>query len=308
MKKLLLKLPAGSRNIIFGSVGYLILMHFLTGLRSEHFIIILLINSLFFLSASTRKFVLSFAIFVVFGILYDIMRVFPNYMYKPVDISGLYHLEKNLFGIGEGITRMTLNEYFSSHHSMIMDVITGFFYINWIPIPLIFAAWLYFNDKKMFIHFSLTFLFVNLTGFAIYYIHPAAPPWYVDLYGFEFHTGISGNTAGFSRFDELIGIPVFHTIYGRNANVFAALPSLHSAYPVIVLYYSVIAGPWWLRYLSVIFMTGIWLAAIYSGHHYIIDVLLGVLCASAGILIYNKFLLADVWLKRFTKRYLEIIS
>mgnify|MGYP000674192654 CR=1 FL=1 len=46
-------------------------------------------------------------------------------------------------------------------------------------------------------------------------------------YGFEPVLNTPGNVAGLGRFDELLGCSVFHSIYGRNANVFAAVPSLH---------------------------------------------------------------------------------
>jgi len=39
--------------------------------------------------------------------------------------------------------------------------------------------------------------------------------------------------------------------------------------------------------LFVVFMLGIWFAAVYSGHHYIIDVLAGILCALIGIAIFE---------------------
>ena len=73
----------------------------------------------------------------------------------------------------------------------------------------------------MYLRFAMVFLFVNLIGFAGYYIHPAAPPWYAINYGMEAILNTPGNVAGLGRFDELTGLSVFQSIYGRNANVFA---------------------------------------------------------------------------------------
>ena len=64
-------------------------------------------------------------------------------------------------------------------------------------------------------------------------------------------------------------------MYTKNANVFAAIPSLHAAFPTILLIYGLKKG---LKYAAIPFfviMIGIWFAAIYTYHHYIIDVLLG---------------------------------
>jgi hypothetical protein len=94
------------------------------------------------------------------------------------------------------------------------------------------------RDAQHHINQIMVFLLVNLIGFAGYYIHPAAPPWYAMNYGFEPILDTPGNVAGLGRFDELLGCSIFNSIYGRNANVFAAVPSLHAAYMVVALAYA----------------------------------------------------------------------
>ncbi len=90
-------------------------------------------------------------------------------------------------------------------------------------------------------YFSLTFLFVNLLGFIGYYVYPAAPPWYIQLHAGEspipFIAHTPGNTAGLHRFDAFFNVGIFNGLYSKSSNVFAAMPSLHSAYPLIVFYY-----------------------------------------------------------------------
>jgi hypothetical protein len=301
-------LPHGSIAFIIVSIGYLILMWALTGLRAEHWAIVLSMGILFFSGKRTRKFILAFAIFVVFAILYDVMRAFPNYKYNSVDIASLYNLEKSLFGINFKGIRLTPNEFLALNQCVTGDFLSGLFYINWMPVPLGFALYLYFTNRKLFLHFSLTFLFVNIIGFSLYYLHPAAPPWYVSLYGFSFNPHTPGSAAGLARFDQLIHLNVFGSIYTKNSNVFAAIPSLHCAYPVIVLYYGLKAKCGKFNYLFGLFMIGIWFAALYSGHHYTIDVILGILCAVTGIIIYVGVLQRQKFFIRFTTRYLEIIS
>lgn len=110
--------------------------------------------------------------------------------------------------------------------------------------------------------------------------------------------------AGLGRFDELLGCSVFHSIYGRNANVFAAVPSLHAAYMVVALAYAVMGHcKKWLIALFSVIMVGIWWTAVYSGHHYLIDVMLGVACALSGVLIFEKGLMKWGAFKRFFERY-----
>lgn len=293
--------------VVILSLAYLWITSLLVGLRFEHWLAIGLYNIFFFISPKTRKITLAFTIFLVFAMLYDLMKAFPNYLVNQVDISGLYHLEQNIFGFTLNGSLLTPNEFFVQYHTSFLDILSGLFYMNWIPVPLAFALYLYITNKKQFLHFSLTFFLVNLLGFCLYYVHPAAPPWYVALYGFDLHLGVPGNTAGLGRFDSLVHFRVFHSIYARNSNVFAAMPSLHSAYPVVVLFYGIKNKLGWINVLLALFMAGIWFAAIYSGHHYVLDIIAGILCALTGIVIFEKGILKLKVTSNIIKQYEEII-
>ena len=160
-------------------------------------------------------------------------------------------------------------------------------------VPIAFGLWLYLKGyRNLYLHFSMVFLFVNLIGFAGYYLHPAAPPWYAINYGFEPILDTPGNVAGLGRFDTLTGLSIFDSIYGRNANVFAAVPSLHAAYMVVALCYAIVNKcNKFVIILFAIIMAGIWGTAVYTSHHYIIDVTLGICCALLGILLFEKGLM-----------------
>ncbi len=266
--------------------------------------------ALFFAGLPTRKLAVALLPFVVFAISYDWMRICPNYMVNPIDVEGLYNAEKSLFGVMDGGVLVTPCEYFSVHHWSVADLFAGIFYLCWVPVPIAFGVWLYLTKaRNVYLRFAMVFLLVNLIGFVGYYIHPAAPPWYAMNYGFEPILNTPGNVAGLGRFDELTGWNVFEGIYGRNANVFAAVPSLHAAYMVVALAYAIIRKcRWYVIALFSIIMVGIWGTAIYSGHHYVIDVLLGIGCALIGIFIFEKVLMKLNWFHRFFDRYYRYIS
>ncbi len=281
------------------------------GFRTEHIWLALLIAALFFACRPTRRLVVALLPFIVFGISYDWMNIVHNYEVNPVDIRGLYESEKQLFGItaADG-TLLTPNEFFALHRTALMDFLGGVFYLCWVPVPIIFGLWMYFSGKvKPYLHFALVFLLVNLIGFAGYYIHPAAPPWYVALHGFDFRLGVPGDVAGLGAFDEMTGLGVFHGLYGRNANVFAAVPSLHSAYTLVAFIYAMRSRsglPWTLA-LGII-TAGIWFTAVYTSHHYIIDVLLGITTALAGFLLFEYVLMRVPAFSRFIGRYAAYVS
>jgi len=153
--------------------------------------------------------------------------------------------------------------------------------------PCICCHSFFLKEEICFFYFSLTFLLVNIIGFIGYYIYPAAPPWYVQHYGFIFHEHTPGNSGGLSRFDDICHISIFAALYSKSSNVFAAMPSLHAAYMFIVLYYGIRTKMGWANILFFMVMIGIWFSAVYNGHHYVLDVLAGIGCAITGIILFN---------------------
>lgn len=276
------------------------------GLRTDHWYFIVFLAIAYFATKQSRKVVLSFVFFILFWIIYDAMRVFPNYMVSPIHIAEPYNIEKALFGFQYGGELVTPNEYFKLKEHPILDFVAGMFYLTWVPLPMAYAVYLFFKDRQMMLRFSACFLFANLLGFVVYYAYPAAPPWYVYYYGFEQNFDIPGSAAQLSRFDDLVGSPIFKNMYNKNANVFAAIPSLHSAYPVVLLYYGLKKR---YKIASAIFLLdvlGIWFAAVYSMHHYIIDVILGAFCAIIAIFVFENLLMSTS-LKKLLNRYVNFL-
>ena len=274
-------------------------------------IYIILLFAALLIVRPTRRFALAFVPWVIFACCYDWMRFFPNYEFNTIDVKGLYDAEKKLFGItATGGQKLILGEYFAIHHCTPADLFAGFFYLCWVPVPLGFSLWLYHKRRyKWFLRFSIAFLFVNLAGFCGYYIHPAAPPWYVIKYGFKPILNTPGNVAGLIRFDQFAGFPVFQSIYGKNANVFAALPSLHAAYMLVTTCYA------WASKQSkalvavfAVICVGIWCTAVYTGHHYVIDVLLGIVTAFVGMAILERGVFQIPGIKRALENYVNYLQ
>lgn len=290
------------------SLSYLLLSAILIGFKTDQLFLVVLFNVLYYISLPTRKFILGFSIFIVFWIIFDTMKAFPNYNVNPIHIKDLYMNEKALFGINDGGIVLTPNEYAHKHAITFFDILSGLFYINWVPIPLIFAFYLFRKNRMQFLYFALAFLFINILGFIVYYAYPAAPPWYVQQYGFDIHFNTPGNPAGLIKFDEYFGINVFSSLYAKSSNVFAAMPSLHSAYPVVVLYYGLKNRLGMINVFFALFMVGVWFSAVYSGHHYIMDVLAGISCALIGLLLFDKILIRQIVIRKFLYKYNAVIS
>jgi len=300
---------SGNILLICGiSAAYLLLAWLLVGFKAEQVFLVAFFNLFYFVSGPTRRFVIAFSIFILYWIIFDFMKAFPNYRFAEVHIADLYTAEKRIFGVSFNGERITPNEYWLRNGNGFLDILTGLFYLTWIPVPLGFAVYLYFKNRKQFFYFSLTFFLVNLLGFVIYYAYPAAPPWYVQQHGFVFYPHTPGNTAGLGRFDRYFHTGVFKSIYAKSSNIFAAMPSLHAAYPVIVLYYGLKCRLGLINGVFSLIMGGIWFSAIYNSHHYTLDILIGILCAFTGISLFNLAMAKNGWLGRLVKRLERITA
>jgi membrane-associated phospholipid phosphatase len=134
--------------------------------------------------------------------------------------------------------------------------------------------------------------------------YPAAPPWYVYNYGFvqPEHSSFFGLSAGsLLNVDKLFGTNFFSTVWDSfNANHFAAIPSLHGAYPVVTsifIYQKFHKYKIWL----IIYSTAVWLSAVYLNQHYIIDLIIGAFYIIIAYYIMQKLLYSLIFAKFLEK-------
>jgi membrane-associated phospholipid phosphatase len=285
------------------SLLFLLFVRFTTGIRSDHILLVVLVNAGFVISSHTRRLFTGLAIIIIYWIIFDSMKAWPNYEFNDVNVYPLYALEKSLFGIRIGNEVLTPNEFLLGHTSSFLDVVCGIFYLGWVPLPLLFAFYLYFKHKNLFLRFCFAFFIVNIIGFIIYYLHPAAPPWYFEKYGSALDIHTKSYAAGLLRFDHLFGIHLFEGLYSKGSNVFAAMPSLHASYPLIGFIYACKQPSKFLRFIFALFMPGIWFSAVYLNHHYILDVLAGIGCGLLGVFLLEKVFLKTKWFRNFLNAY-----
>lgn len=281
------RLDKSAKGIIIFSLAYLILSYFIVGFKTDQLFLVVLMMTLFFASPQTKKILIVCMPYIVFWIIFDYMKAFPNYNYNKVSIEALYEAEKNLFGFFYRGHLVTPNEYFAVQNNTILDVLSGLFYLSWVTVPIFLTIYFLYTKKREAIHLPVAFLLVNLIGFTLYYLYPAAPPWYVAKYGFNFIKNTPGSAAGLIRFDNALGIRLFQSMYEKSSNVFAAMPSLHSAYPLVALYFAFKKRLYIISVIIGLTACGIWFSAVYTAHHYLLDVLGGVVCAVVGTALYE---------------------
>lgn len=267
-----------------GAAAFLLTMHYSVGNRVEQFVVMAAVLWLAVWNDGTRRFLGDTLPFFLFGVFYDLTHITePLFHYLYIHVAEPYFFDRLLFGIRDGAAILTPNEYFGIHYWPVVDFFTGLAYIIFVYWAIGFGVYLALArrdeaGRSLLRRFGWAFLGLNIVGIATYYVYPAAPPWYVADYGIgPANLAAQSSAAATLRWDQLTGIPYFTTFYGRSADVFGAIPSLHVAYPLITFVFGRELHKRWLDVSSLALFLLVCFSAVYLNHHYVLDVLLGVL-------------------------------
>lgn len=208
------------------------------------------------------------------ALIYESLRGLFHYR-GTVHVGDLHAYEAKLFSIATAEGPRAISDVVSRHTSPWLDALCGATYFFFVAEVVAAATYLFLRARPRALQLSLGFLAVNLLGWSVWFVYPAAPPWYVDQYG----TGpvlldVVSSPAGLGRIDAWLGLPIATNFYAKSANVFGAIPSLHVAYATLVAWVAAPLGGW-VRVASIGFAISMAFSAVYLRHHYVLDVVAG---------------------------------
>jgi len=152
-------------------------------------------------------------------------------------------------------------------------------YVSHFFVTPLLAAALWLRDRWRFRRFAASLALLTLLGCITFVAFPAAPPWMASEHGL-----IEPTTRLIPQLWTWIGVGASDGLVGtgyRYANEVAAVPSLHAALALLVVL-AVWPRRWWARVLVAAYPLMMAFAIVYTGEHYVSDVLLGWLYAVAG--------------------------
>ena len=132
------------------------------------------------------------------------------------------------------------------------------------------------RDRNLSQRFGRTSLILCVISLAIFLVYPAAPPW-LAVGGVENMTMNAMN-----NFSAYWNLPV--TYYNYSPAIFAATPSLHSATAWAATLHLRKVGKTH-GFAMFLFALGMWVATVYTGNHFLIDVVVGVILATFAYLL-----------------------
>jgi hypothetical protein len=227
------------------------------------------------------RFVRDWAAVIVLLVIYNISRGWASTV-KP-HVTPMIHVDEKMWGwlTGGRIPTIWLQQHlYDKHHVRWFEVVASFTYFSHFVMALIVAAVLWMRNRSRWAAFIRRWFTLTALGLATYFLYPAAPPWWAAkhhyLHKIHGHNPVARlSTRGWDAIGLHHAGSLLTEAQVQGANQVAAMPSLHSAYAlcVVAFFLPTVRKRWWPLLLCYpLLMT---FALVYSGEHYVTDVLAG---------------------------------
>ncbi|MCF6377390.1 phosphatase PAP2 family protein [Nocardioides KLBMP 9356] len=163
------------------------------------------------------------------------------------------------------------------------DAVAALVYVtHFVVIPLVTAV-VWFALRDRFREWVVAALTMSVVGIAGYVAYPAAPPWLAA------ERGVIGDVDRTSH----VGWDVLHLdVVGRlteagqsGSNPVAAMPSLHAGAALLVALFLWPSVSWAMRVVLAAYAVAMALTLVYTGEHYVVDVLAGWAVAVLAVVV-----------------------
>jgi len=261
------------KRLYLGTAAFLLaaealLIYYGSALTMPLVLIILLL--VFARPGQKLRFVRDFGPFLLVLFAYYSMWGSADDLRGSVTVMPQLDAERLLFG-GHIPTIVMQNALYDPEHAHWYDYASVVAHLSHFVVPILFAAIIWQHQRHLHVRFMSTFVLLSYAGFLTFLLMPTAPPWWAAQEGYIDQVYLVHRT-----------VPGLSRIYSElSANPVAAVPSLHAAFPWLVFLFSI--KIWGRKGLPVLaYPVFIWWAIVYSGHHYFVDAIAGVIYATAA--------------------------
>ena len=222
----------------------------------------------------TRLFLRDWLPFAAIFLAWESMRGLADELGTAVHSDDIIAIERFFF-----LGRVPSEELQAAFHRAgsinVLDLATTFLYVAHFALPLVVAFTFWVTERRLFYRYLLALMIMSFAAFLCYLLIPVAPPRFAG----EFGEALAVRDIARDTFTQLHFAPVTTWLYGSiSGNPVAAMPSLHSAYPLLA--YLFVRNRWPRASLILLaWSAAIWFSVVYLGHHYVIVVVAGILFA-----------------------------
>ncbi len=254
---------------------------------------------------------------------YDLSRGLAHRLARPVAYTPQITAEKFFF-FGH-IPSVVLQQHFWHQHAQWWDVATSLIYVSHFIVPFAIAGLMWRRDWKAWRAYTTRFVAISFAAVVFFAAFPTAPPWAAAKERHLFHLELEktcvpiavphqskkvpdcGRTHS-TRGLAVIGLKGGYALVDNgkaSANPYAAIPSLHSAFALLVA-----MTMWprvkrrWIRGVLFIYPIAMIITLVYSGEHYAVDALVGYALVVAVVRVESRTRASrEAWWNRVGQRY-----
>jgi len=221
--------------------------------------------------------------FVVVLWLYDLTRGSADGLLFHTHYAAQIDVDRALFGV---VPTVWLQEHLwhGQAHLRWYDYASWLVYLSHFFATTLLAAALWLLAPHRFHRYVATVVTLALLGVTTYALFPAAPPWLATshhlIHAYRLTPAVWSHVPYVN----------FQTLFEKGArysNQVAAVPSLHTAFALLVSVTLWPIVPRMLRPLLVLYPIAMGFSLVYLGEHYVVDVLLGYVYVAAALAIVH---------------------
>ncbi|HUC20001.1 MAG TPA: phosphatase PAP2 family protein [Candidatus Polarisedimenticolaceae bacterium] len=230
------------------------------------------------------EFIRMFSPFVALLLSYDSLRSFVPYVTERVHFHEMIGFDQ---AVGGGsLPTVQLQQLLYHGHLVWYDFYFYGLYMLHFVIPVLLAVLIWRRRPQAYWQYAWSLVALSYAAFITYFLFPAAPPWMAADQHLIPHIQKISTDVWYA-----FGVESFPTIYAQlSPNLVAAVPSLHAAYPTLVMLFIGKLFGWRWGVVSLLYPLSVWVGIVYMGEHYVFDVIAGIVYAVTAFLVVPQLI------------------
>ncbi len=227
-------------------------------------------------------------------VVYNVSRSWADDFFAP-HVTPLIHADEALWGWLTGgqvpTTWLQHHLYHPGQTPWWLAIVTLVYVSHFLTVPTI-AVILWVRAREPWARFMRRWITLCVFGLITYFLYPAAPPWWAYEHGALTEPVARISTNGW----DVIGLHgagnTLNALQVEQSNPVAAMPSLHTAWAMmaVAFFLPLVRKRWWPLLLA--YPLAMTFTLVYTGEHYVIDVLVGWLYVGLVFLVVGR---AERW-------------
>ena len=225
--------------------------------------------------------------------LYNVSRGAADRLFAP-HVTPMIHFDEWMFG-GQIPTLWLQQHLYQPGVVQWWEVVVTLVYVShFLTVPTVGVV-LWVRSRALAYRFMRRWVALSVSGLITYFLYPAAPPWWAWKHGYLTEQVVRISTNGFDAIGLHGAGNTLNTLQTDQSNEVAAMPSLHTAYAMmaVAFFLPMVRRRWWP--LLLVYPLAMSFTLVYTGEHYVADVLVGWLYVAAVFFLVG---LAERWWAR----------